>query len=250
MVDQLKMKLGRKAIKTDTRTLKMARYLTPELPPAPVAANWSDGIAAFGMMLNDKLGDCTIAGCGHAIQIWTANCYSESSVSDSGILTAYEKWDGYNPADPSTDQGGVELDVLNHWRKEGLYGHHICGFVDPTVSNLEEIKQSIAMFGGVYIGIGLPITAQAQDTWDVVTDPGDGSTVAGSWGGHCVYVCAYDADGLTCITWGALKKMTWGFWNTYVDEAHTILGAGWIKAGKAPSGFNLAQLQMDLNLIK
>jgi hypothetical protein len=35
MADHSKMKLGRKAIKTDTRTLAFGDYLTPALPPPP-----------------------------------------------------------------------------------------------------------------------------------------------------------------------------------------------------------------------
>jgi len=243
-------KLGRRAIKTDSRTLMFAKYATPLMPDPPTAVDWTDGITAFGMMLNDTLGDCTIAGIGHAIQVWTAKCYSESTVTDAAILAAYEAWDGYNPADPSTDQGGIELDVLNKWRKQGLAGHHILGFADPAVSNLEEIKQSIAYFGGVYIGVSLPLTAQNQDVWDVVPDPGDGSATAGSWGGHCVFVPAYDPDNLKCITWGGVKTMTNAFWNKYVDEAHTVFGAGWVKNGKTPSGFDQAQLLADLAAIR
>jgi hypothetical protein len=252
MIDHSRMKLGRSSIRRDDRTLRLARYFTGELPAPPPVADWSKGITSFGMMLNDKLGDCTIAGCGHAVQVWTANAYSESTIPDAAILSAYEKWDGYNPGDPDTDQGGVELDVLKNWRKQGLAGHHILGFVDPAVTNLEEIKQSIALFGGVYIGVSLPVTAQKQDVWDVAPGYLSGSNPdaeGGSWGGHCVYVCAYDQDGFTCITWGALKKMTTAFWRAYVDEAHTILGAGWIKANKAPSGFDVQQLRADLNAI-
>jgi hypothetical protein len=244
------MKLGRKAIKTDTRTLRLARYFTEDLPSPPVAKDWSKGITSFGMMLNDQLGDCTIAGCGHAVQVLSANAGAEITVPDSAILAAYEQWDGYKPADPSTDQGGVELDVLTDWRKNGLAGHKLLAFADPEATNVIEIKQCIALFGGVYIGVSLPLTAQTQDVWDAVDDPGDGSAQAGSWGGHCVFVCAYDSDGLTCITWGAQKKMTWTFWNEYVDEAHALLSADWLGANGAPSGFDLAQLQADLALIQ
>jgi len=38
MTDHSQMKLGRKAIKTDTRTLAFGDYLTPSLPPPPAAA--------------------------------------------------------------------------------------------------------------------------------------------------------------------------------------------------------------------
>ncbi len=110
MADHSKMKLGRKAIKTDSRTLALGRYLTPSLPPPPPAQDWTKGITAWGMMLNgpepsepqfpDGLGDCTIAGCGHAIQVWTANTGSMVTVPDATILNYYEQWDGYVPGKP------------------------------------------------------------------------------------------------------------------------------------------------------
>ena len=101
------------------------------------------------------------------------------------------------------------------------------------------MKQAIALFGGLYIGLSLPLSAQTQDVWDVDTSP---NGKRGSWGGHCVFVPDYDATGLTCITWGAPKKMTWPFWGTYCDEAHALLSPNW----KAPAGFDLAALQADL----
>jgi hypothetical protein len=249
MTDHSKMKLGRKAIKTDSRTLAFGDYLTPALPPPPAAADWTKGIAQWGMMLNDKLGDCTIAGVGHAVQVWTANASSEVTVPDSTVENYYEQWDGYVPGNSSTDNGGVELDVLNDWQKGDFAGHKLLAFADPKVSNLVEIRQSIALFGGVYIGLSLPLTAQTQEVWDVVPK-GGAKAKKGSWGGHCVYVPKYDANGFTCITWGQPKTMTVAFWKKYCDEAHTLLSQDWLTAKGSPDGFDQAQLQTDLGAIK
>ena len=112
-----------------------------------------------------------------------------------------------------------------------------------------EIQQSIALFGGVYIGLSLPLTAQKQDVWDVVAR-GGANAKPGSWGGHCVFVPKYDQNGFTCITWGGLKMMTLAFWKKYCDEAHTLFCQDWLAAKGAPSGFNQAQLQADLKAIK
>jgi hypothetical protein len=248
MADHSAMKLGRKAIKTDTRTLRLRDYITPALPPPPTAADWTKGIAGFGMMLNDSLGDCTIAGAGHAVQVWSANTGVEATPPDSAILAAYEAWDGYNPSDPTTDCGGVELDVLNDWRNQGLAGHALLAFADPNVANLTEVRQAINLFGGLYIGLNLPLTAQSQDVWDVVPRAG-AKARPGSWGGHCVFVPAYDANGFTCITWGARKTMTLAFWKKYCDEAHALLSQDWIGASGSPAGFNQAQLLADLAAI-
>lgn len=249
MTDHSKMKLGRKAIKTDSRTLMLADYLTPSLPPPPPSVDWTKGITGWGMMLNDQLGDCTIAGVAHAIQVWSANTASTITVPDSVVESYYQNWDGYVPGNASTDHGGVELDVLNDWQKQGFGGHALVAFADPKFSNLVEIRQSIALFGGVYIGMGLPLTAQNQDLWDVVPS-GGAKAKKGSWGGHCVFVPKYDENGFTCITWGELKTMTVAFWKKYCDEAHSLLGQDWLNAKGSPPGFDQTQLQADLKAIK
>ena len=249
MANHSNMKLGRKAIKTDSRTLALAKYLTPALPPPPPAADWTTGIADWGMKLNDTLGDCTIAGAAHAIQVWTANCGSMVTVPDATVQSYYSQWDGYIDGDPNTDNGGIELDVLNDWQKNGFDGHTLLAFADPKHSNIIEIRQSIALFGGVYIGLSLPSTAQDQDVWDVVPK-GGAAARKGSWGGHCVFVPKYDANTFTCITWGRPKVMTVAFWKKYCDEAHTLFGKDWLTDKGSPSGFNQAQLQSDLKAIR
>ena len=242
MVDHSRMKLGKKPRRFDRRTLRLARYLTPALPPPPPAVTNSQGITSWGMMLNDTLGDCTIAGVGHAIQVWTLSQGKEVTVPDSTVLQFYEQWDGYNPSNPASDQGGVELDVLNDWRQNGFNGHPLLAFADPDTQDTLHVQQAIALFGGLYIGVQLPISAQTQDVWDVDTSP---NGKPGSWGGHCVFVPDYDANGLTCITWGAPKKMTWGFWGTYCDEAHALLSPDW----QPLAGFDMATLQADLTAV-
>ncbi len=249
MADHSKMRLGRKAIKTDSRTLALADYLKPGLPPPPAAVDWTKGITSWGMMLNDTLGDCTIAGVAHAIQVWSANTGTIVTTPDPIVESYYEQWDGYVPGNANTDNGGVELDVLNDWQKQGFNGHPLLAFADPKYTNLVEIRQSIALFGGVYIGIALPVTAQSQDVWDVVPK-GGANAKKGSWGGHCVFVPKYDQNGFTCITWGGLKTMTVAFWKKYCDEAHTLLGQDWIGSKGTPSGFDQATLLGDLKAIK
>lgn len=249
MIDHSRMKLGRRGVRHDARTLQLGAYLSPQLPAPPLHVDWTREQAVWGMMLNDQLGDCTIAGCAHAVQLWSANTGAEATIADATVEQYYERWDGYNPADAAnTDNGGIELDVLKLWRKQGLDGHRLLAFADPRVAHLSEIRQSIALFGGVYIGIDLPLTAQKQELWNV--DPSGGAQAEkGSWGGHCVFVGGYDETGFTCITWGALKKMTVAFWQAYCDEAHTLLGADWLAAKGAPSGFDQQQLLADLHAL-
>jgi hypothetical protein len=241
-----KRKLGRKAVLTDSRTLKLARYMPP-VPAPPAARDWSKGITSFGQLLNDSLGDCTIAAVGHAVQIFTANVTSEASITDAMALQYYEQWDGYNPADPSTDQGGICLDVLKDWQQNTFAGHRILAFASALPGNPLHIKEAINLFGGVYIGFNMPQFAMPPDgslpaVWDA-TPTGDNTII----GGHCVFVCAYDASGLTCVTWGQLQRMTWAFWAQFVDEAYCVISPDFInKHDLSPSGFNLNQLLAEL----
>ncbi len=266
------MKLGKRARRDDRRTLKLARYMTAALPSPPPSVDWTRGVTDFGMMLNDRLGCCTIAAVGHAVQTWTLNALGrELTVPDSTILNYYEVWDGYNPADPGSDQGGVELDVLNDWRQEAFNGHSLDAYVSLSPDHpIPDIATAIWLFGGAYIGLELPISAQNQDVWDVPENPGPNDE-PGSWGGHAVYIVGYDtapspesripgpgplptADcrlpTLTCITWGAPKKMTWAWFEKYGSEAYALVSKEWIEAtGVSASGFDLATLEKDLAMV-
>jgi len=203
--------------------------------------HWAPGFTAWGMMLNATLGDCTIAGVAHGIQTWTAANGAVATISDSTIQGYYQTWDGYDPSDPSTDQGGIELDVLKKWRSQGFAGHMIYAFADPNLKNHTEVKTAIWLFGGLYIGFEVPsnINEDAGATWDV-------AGAEATDGGHCVFVVGYDDQKLEIISWGERYYMTWAFWDKYVDEAHAILSYDWFNKDAAPSGFNQAQLQADL----
>ena len=248
MVDHSKMKLGRHPAKHDSRTLKLGKYLKSGLPAAPEAKDWTKGIASWGMMLNDIHADCTIASAAHAVQVWSANTSGEITVPDDQVLQYFELWDGYKPNDPSTDSGGVELNVLKNWQKGAFESHKLIAFAAAAFKSIDEIRQAIHLFGGVYIGVGLPLTAQKQEIWDVVPN-GGADAKAGSWGGHAVFVPKYDEHGFTCITWGELKTMTTAFWKEYVDEAYVLFSHDWMTRKGAPSGFKFAELKTDLAAI-
>jgi hypothetical protein len=250
------MRLGKQAFRFDPRTLKLKDYVSATYTPPPFVS-YTYGITSWGMMLNGPeasmptgvpsagLGDCTIAAAGHAVQVWTQG---KITPPDTLILEKYEQWCGYVLGNENTDQGGVELDVLNDWKNGTFGGHVLRGYVDPQPQNFGHIMHSIAEFGGVYIGLQLPNSAMTQNengqVWDVVENDG------GIAGGHAVFCPAYHVKDsavsgnpttITCITWGGLQKMTEAFWDKYCDESHTLLGAAW-----TPAGIDLAQLEADL----
>jgi hypothetical protein len=196
------------------------------------------------MYANDEVGDCTCAGVGHLVnQLTYYGSGSEVQPTDSSVLGMYSAITGYDPAKPASDTGAYCQDVLACWRKTGLEGHKITAYASLDVSNLVEVKQAIALFGTVYVGLNFPDSAMTQfdndQPWDVVR----GAKVEG---GHCVIVGAYGNGKLGLVTWGAETTMTEAFWKKYVDEAWVVLDAdGMKKAGVyftgAPSFYALGQ---------
>jgi hypothetical protein len=254
MFDPNTVKLGKLAPAIDHRTLKLERYIAG-LPAPPPSANWYSGITEWGMMLNATLGDCTCAAYGHGAQVVTLNTPT-GLVTPPDILieNLYEKACGYVPGDPSTDQGGVILNVLNQCRQNGLGHkrppHHphkkkfpLYAYAAIKPSDIAHVKWAIELFGVIDIGLQLPISAQSQEVWDVVEGP---NGVPGSWGGHSVVISSYDSSGLTCITWGQLQKMTWAFWAEYVDEAYALFYTIWMERMQTNFPSGLAMLEQDL----
>jgi hypothetical protein len=241
------MKLGKLAPRHDPRTLHLSDYLQPEaLPPIPNQGDWSKKVTTWNMLANDHIGCCTISSAGHMEETWSANASTEIVPSDADIIKAYSAVTGYDPTTGTNDNGAYCLDVLNYWRHVGVAGRKIDAFAALEPHNHSHIKASIFLFGGVYVGLALPISAQTQRVWSVPSGGPHGRGAPGSWGGHCVNCVSFSEHDITVVTWGALKKMTWSFWGQYVDESFAVLSQDFIANGVAPNAIDWTALQQDL----
>jgi hypothetical protein len=254
------LRLGKKPPKRDPRTLRLAKYMTREaLPPAPTSKDYTPKVMAAGgfpMYANDRYGCCAEADGGHQEETWIFNAGGSVNFTDQNILSVYSAVTGFNPNDPSTDQGTYWLDLLNYWRKVGYKDatgkvHQIAGFMSVDPRSTVQIRTAVWLFGGLQLGIALPLTAsdqyQAGKAWTVVSTSGRGK--AGSWGGHAVPVPKYTSTSLYVVTWGGLQRMTYSFMRDYCDEAYVVLSQDWINqvSKLAPSGLDYTQLAYDLN---
>jgi len=253
-VDTRKLKLGKAVARHDPRALLLASYIAPSLPTPPDSFDLTKKVASWGMMDNDQIGDCTCAAAGHLIMEWTANAGKKMvTPTDKQIVAAYSAVTGYNPVTGANDNGAQEVDVLNYWRQTGIAGHKIGAYVSLEPANHHHIMDSVYVFEGCYIGVQLPVSAKAQtqnhQPWSVPPGGSTGDGKPGSWGGHAIPVMAYDARGVTVVTWGALQSMTWSFWEAYC--AYAILSNDYLTGKKTtPQGFNLQQLRADLADLK
>jgi hypothetical protein len=221
------------------------------LGPAPVVSN--DYVAAvlkqspggFGVMLNNSIGNCVCADSGHQVMIHTANAGTIIIPTDNDILALYEAVGGYNPADPSTDQGCDETAMCQYMESTGLCGQKSAGtaMVDPA--RIVHLKWSAQLFGACRLGITV--------TDDMMTAFGTGqpwTTYSGNVdGGHDVPIVKYDSEYAYVITWGQLQAVAWSLVADpkFLQESHAEVFPDFISAGgTAPNGFDLQALLADL----
>lgn len=226
------------------------------LNPPPPAVDYTNVLPAdMGMFGNDRLGDCTCAAAYHALQVWTANANPPiDTEADTEVISLYEEACGYNPANPSSDQGGCEQIVLQHLLNQGMPvtsgsgRHHIAAFVEVDPTNVFDVKTVIADAGLVYLGFNVPdyiMNVAPGGVWG--TRPGTPNII----GGHAVIAAGYDSTALKIISWGRVYEMTWEFWAQFVDEAYMIADGDWIQStGKTLAGLSLPDLMAQMQALK
>jgi hypothetical protein len=253
-------KLGRKARAYRPHVPHLSALLAGrKLAAPPASVDYTSALPAnLGMFLNDSLGDCTCAAVYHALQVWSANANPPIDTEpDSNVQALYEQACGYKPSDPSTDQGGVEQDVLTYLLNTGApigangsQRQKIAAFVEVDPRNTDDVKTAINDCGLVYIGFNVPtylMSSGPPTVWDV--NPSGDQTIEG---GHAVVLAGYDATGLKVISWGQVYTMTWAFFAAFVDEVYALVDEMWVqkKNGVTVLGMTLAQLSQQAGVLK
>jgi hypothetical protein len=160
------------------------------------------------MFGNDRLGDCTIAAAAHMTQLWTAMSGRPALPTETMVEKMYYAIGRTeNPGQQKPDNGLVELDVLNYWRKHGIASERAFAFAKVDRLHFDAVKHAIMLFGGCYIGFGISDAAQtfrefnARQPW--TPQPGTPTE------GHAVNLVGYDADGITCVSYVRLFEQKW-----------------------------------------
>jgi hypothetical protein len=229
-------KLGRLPATRPAALSDLAAYAVGKLPTPPRTVEVPKTL--YPIDANDRLGDCTMAGVAHLIGAWNAETHEDDLVpAEEAIVAEYLKLTG------GEDTGLNEAEVLKTWRTEGLFGEKIAAYAPVNPKDLLQLHQAVAFYGGCYLGIECPASAQEQfandEPWTY-----EGSEVQG---GHCVAALGYGPNGgLHCATWGGVAVLEASFLAHYLDEAWCILPHELVEAKKDSLGINLAQLQQDL----
>ena len=214
-------------------------YTTGKLPDPPKKVPVPKGM--YPMDGNDKYGDCTIAGVAHLIQAWNTLYKKNLSVpSEKQVVAEFLKLNG-----GQADVGLSEADVLSLWHTSGLFGERIAAYAPVSDRDLLGMHQAIADYGGCYLGIQCPASAQQQflkkEPWTY--EPG--SPVEG----HCIVGLGYNDKYVECATWGGIAKVTYPFLAHYLEEVWVIISQQLVEAKQDNLGIDLKALQEDLKKV-
>ncbi len=230
----------------------------------PQSIDWFKGIdrAKLGTLGNaydpsnptaPVVGDCGVAGMYRLEQAWDYQVKSSFVPGDQLLpcaLQAYSEISGWNPNDPSTDQGIVLLNGLKYWLTKGIpwpdgTRRKIVGFfqVDHRVN--ADIRQVVAECGGAYVGQTIPDaydTSNEGDIWDL-EGPGNG--------GHCTDIMAYDPNDFDMESWAMRFAETLRAKDAYMDEAWAVVSPTWAKAtGKTPFNMTLDEVEASMQPLR
>ena len=101
--------------------LKLSDYIHAELASPPAAVSRPHPGFAWGMLANDKLGDCVIAMMLHSIEDFHLDAGTPvPAFTDEDAISMYSAITGYNPNDPSSDRGTNERMAMRYWEHPGL----------------------------------------------------------------------------------------------------------------------------------
>jgi hypothetical protein len=247
------MKLGRIQSKHDSRTLQLADYVAITSLPIPPPREMLETTASWPMLANNQFNCCTSAAAGHMVHHWTAANQHGVFLTDADVIRAHARLTGDRLMDCVS-----MLDALKYWRKNGIGNHRVHSFVKAHAQEADELRGIIHLFGSAYVGLDLPKFVLAGDPagwpsnpWSIPANVSAEDSTPQLQNGHCVTAVGYGDDGVYVVTWGALKIMSWDFFNLYNVELYAVLSTDWVCGNKvSPSGFDMESLRRDLSLVR
>jgi hypothetical protein len=208
----------------------------PATLPVPVDSDW-------GMLGNDRYGDCGFAGFFHGVEADEIVTHEPlATISDQDVIAAYLKYTG------GQDTGVVLSQFLTYVRQQptGLLGHKVDAFAPVAVHDVPTLQTAIYLFDFAYTGIAVTDTMmqafQAGQPW--TTGLLREGTVEG---GHCIPLVGYDEQFVYAVTWGAIQAITWNCWHYISSEAWAVLTGELVARNGDGRGVNLAALRADLD---
>lgn len=248
-------KLGLRPPRPDAIKLKFGSYFKPTyLPPVPTMFGKPWLVQAWGMLGNDSVGDCVLAGAAHETMLFCADAGAGAPPFDvKSVLSDYSAITGYDPADPNSDQGTDMEKAAAYRRATGVVDadgkrHRIDIYADLRAGDLKQIALASYLNGACGIGVTVVQAAMDQfnrgDIWDV---GGDDTQL----GGHYIPLVGRNSRGnFLFVTWGRLQAATPAWVAAYMDQGVAYLSRENLNAkGLSAQGYAEAELIDDFKQV-
>jgi len=236
------LKRGKLPARPGAISLKFGDFIKPEnLPPLPDIFGHSLAVPSnqWGMLGNDRVGDCVLAGAAHETMIWRSEANQIlPKFSANGIERQYFHLTGGG-------DHGLDVQQTAKWRRDvGLTDdeggvHQIAAYLALDPGNINHLFYGVYLFGAVGLGLRLPDVADMQfrdnQPWDFT-----GATASG---GHYVPFAGRRPGMLHVITWGQRWPMLESSLTpNWIDEAVVYISKDSLANEKSPEGFDYAAL--------
>lgn len=244
------MKLGKKDATRDDRDIKFRSILdTSQLPTPPARFGFGTIYKDWGMLGNDRYGDCVFAGIAHQVMGFNKLAGHPVTFSDESVLSDYSAVTGFDPNDPSTDQGTNIRDAFSYWQKTGVRDaagtrHKTGAYVSLTPGDYDELMTACFLFE--FVNIGVVITQAQMDQFNA-GQPWDYVASSAQLGGHDIIPTGRSslADN-GALTWARRQSFTRKFYEEQNDETWVCVSPEELKNGVNRRGLSLEKLNAAL----
>ncbi len=228
--------------------LQLKSYLLPHLLPA-VPAVFGHQIAyparGWGMLANDRVGDCTVAGAMHCIMLWNKIRGRTLTFTDRDARSDYYTITG------GEDIGVDMVTAARFWRNTGfrdasINRHKIAAYMAVDPKNLEHVYEAAYLFNAV----GLGVKIRESD--------GEAFMHGSPWQSHSDAVVGYHyvpligraANGnAVVVTWGGAQEVEQSWLGANLQECMAMVSEEDLMLGKSEEGFDINALLDDLGMI-
>lgn len=209
---------------SDPSKQRLELQLTGVTPAHPTAADHLSQITNWGVLGNDKWGDCGPAAVAHYVMMITKYLTGTMvSPSLNDVLALYKLCNpDFNPTTGAGDNGVDMGEMLGFVCANGIGGKKALAHATVQVSSIDTINSVISIFGGALLAVQLETAQQAQTNagmWDYQPSP--------IWGGHAVlagrYSGATSGSDVAVVTWGQVCGTTDSFEQHQLSECHVLI---------------------------
>ena len=256
----MNLKLGKLPARPGAVKLKFGDYAnTSVLATPPTSFGHDRLVGEWGILANDQVGDCAIADALHQTLLWNLEAGVAIPLDDDCAIANYSAVTGYNPADPSSDQGTDVPTLVQYRLNNGLVDaggniHKIAAAVALEPGDWEQLIYALYYFDGVTLGVAMyqqwmnKFTRTAASgnvvVWDEVKTP---KVI----GGHAITGVAFHDDLARIITWGTdIVGVTETGYSQASDETYAFLTEEKLNNGVDLNGLDAEKLKADLPLLQ